>query len=138
MNNRFSKNGDGKNCAPNDRTSATLGGQQPSHPDNEREQQIIKALTERYDEIEALWKGAEEDLKRFRIPHPVEHCYASDYEHGYPIHYALWWARYGKGWRICHEQRTAFSEVDPSQLDECDCKPVIECSLDIRLRMIPE
>src|SRR5438093_12504690 len=124
MNDRISTNGDGKKPAPKNRISPT-DGQAPAHPvtpDDKREQQIIKALRGRYDEIEALWNEAEEDLKRFRVPHAVEHCYFSDYDHGYPIHHALWWMRYGKGWRICHEQRTAYSEVGEKHPDECDWK----------------
>ena len=136
MNNRFSTNGDGKDRAPNDRIFSHLDGHQPAHPDTQHEQQIIEALTGRYDQIEALWNKAEEDLKRFRIPHAVEHCYASDYE-GYPTHYSLVWMRYGKGWRICHEVRTAYSEIDEKHPDECEWKPIIECSLDVRLAMIP-
>ena len=98
-----------------------------------------KAMAEgRYDEIEALWKQAEEDLKRFRIPHAVQHCYFSDYDHGYPEHHALWWTRHGKAWRIVHEIRTAYSEVDDKHPDECEWKPITECPLDLRLAMIAE
>jgi hypothetical protein len=136
--NRFSKNGDGKERAPNDRISSHLDGHQPANADNHHEQQIINALTGRYDEIEALWKQAEEDLKRFRIPHPVEHSYFSDYEHSYPEHHALWWMRYGKAWRIVHEIRMAYSEVNEKRPDECEWKPITECPLDVRLAMISE
>ena len=134
MNDRL--NGDGKKRPSGNRISST-DAQTPAQPAN-REQQIIEALKGRYDEIEALWNKAEEDLKRFRIPHAVEHCYFSDYDHSYPIHHALWWTRYGKEWRICHEQRTAYSEVDDKHPDECDCKPITECSLNLRLAMISE
>src|SRR5438093_487948 len=105
MNDRFSTNGDGKKPVPKNRISPT-DGQTPAHADNpqdECERQIIKALKNRYDKIEALWNEAEDDLKRFRVPHGVEYFYASDYDGGYPIHYALWWVRHGKAWRICHE-----------------------------------
>jgi hypothetical protein len=136
MNDRFSMNGDGKKRPPRNRNSSR-DGQSPAHPDD-REEQIIEALKRRYDEIEALWNKAEADLKRFRVPRGVEHCYDSDYEHGFPIHCALWWVRHGKGWRICHEVRTAYSEVDEKRPDECDWKPIIECPVDLRLRMIPE
>jgi hypothetical protein len=140
MKDRFSTNGDGKSRTPKDRMSP-VDGQTFAHPDNpqdEREQQIIKALKGRYDEIEALWKQAEEDLKRIRIPQPVEHCYFSEYEHSYPIHYSLWWMRYGKEWRICHGQVNAYSEVNEKHPDECEWKAITECPLNLRLRMISE
>ena len=141
MNDRSSANGDGKKPAPKKRISATDGHPPPAHPYNpqtEREQQIIKALKGRYDEIEALWKQAEEDLKRFRIPHAVHYCYFSHYDHGYPEHHALCWMRHGKAWRIVHEIRTAYSEVDDKHLDECEWKAITECPLDLRLAMIAE
>src|SRR5262249_39199463 len=96
------------------------------------------ALKVRYDQIEALWTEAEEDLKRFRVPHRVEHCYYSNYDYDYPIHQSLWWTRYGKGWRIVHEVRTAYSEIDEKHHDECEWKPITECPLDQRLAMIAE
>ena len=88
MTDRFSVNGDGKKRPPSNRISP-VDGQRSAHlnnPEAEREQQIIEALKGRYDEIEALWTQAEEDLKRFRIPHAVVHFYASDDEGGYPIY----------------------------------------------------
>src|SRR5262249_46314800 len=136
--NRFSSNGDGKGRAPNDRISAHLDGAKPAHPDTQREQQIIKALTGRYDQIEALWKEAEEDLKRFRIPHAVEHCYRSDYDYGPPIHYFVSGTRYGKEWRIVHETRTAHSEIDDRHHDENELKPITDCPFGLRLAMIGE
>ena len=135
MTNRFSMSGDGKKRPPNNRIS---DGQPPDNPQDEREQQIIEALKDRYNQIEALWTEAEEDLKSFRVPHRVEHCYYSDYDHGYPLHQSLWWTRYGKGWRIVHEVRTAYSEIDEKHEDECEWKPIIEWPLDVRLSMIPE
>ena len=138
MNDHSSMNGDGKHRAPNNRISSSLGGQKPGQPENEREQQTIKALTARYDEIEALWNRAEEDLKRFRVPYAVVHCYSSDYETGGPpLHYSLSFRRYGKGWRICYEIAKAYSELNPGAQDEWDCTPIIECPLDRRLAMIP-
>jgi hypothetical protein len=141
--NDLSTNGDGKKRPPTNRIPSCTDGQKPataSNPKDEREQQIIKALKGRYDEIEALWTKAEEDLKRFRIPHRVEHCYDSNYDcGGYPEHRALWWARYGKGWRIVHEVRIAYSEIDDGRPDEsCEWKPITECPLDVRLSMISE
>jgi hypothetical protein len=140
MNDRFSVNGDGKKPGPKNRISP-VDGQKPAPPDNQQyegEQQIIKSLKGRYDEIEALWNKAEEDLKRFRIPHGVQHCYFSDYESGWPEHHALWWMRYGKAWRIVHEIRTGYSEFDDKRQDECEWKPITECPLDLRLAMISE
>jgi hypothetical protein len=136
---RFSVNGDGKDRAPTNRISSK-DGQSPAQCNklkDEREDRIIKALKERYDEIEALWNEAEEDLKRFRSPFAVEHCYDSDYDHGNPTHYSLWWTRYGKGWRIVFEERIAHSELGSGYPDESrEWKPVIECPLELRLHLI--
>jgi hypothetical protein len=140
MTERFSVNGDGKKRPPSNRISP-VDGQRSVHPNNpepEREKQIIEALKVRYDEIEALWTQAEEDLKRFRVPYGVDHCYDSDYDGGCPTHYVLWWVRHGKAWRICHEVRWAHSEIDEKHHDENDLKPITECPLDLRLRMISE
>jgi hypothetical protein len=133
-------NGDEKKRPQTNRISSPDKRRPPptKNPESEREGRIIDALKKRYDEIEALWSQAEEDLKRFRVPSGVEHCYASDYEGSYPIHYVMWWVRHGKSWRICHEIRKAYSEFDDKQHDESDWKPIIECPLDLRLRMIPE
>lgn len=134
MNDRFSKNGDGKNRAPNDRISASIGGQKTAQSttlEDDREQQIIKALTGRYDEIEALWNEAEEDLKRFRVPYPVVDWYATDDLTQPNISYGLGFVRYGKGWRICHGDY-----YEGCYPDEPDWKPIIECPLDIRIKMI--
>jgi hypothetical protein len=132
MNNRFSTNGDGEKSSPND-VSRSMDGQKPAHPDSpnhENEQHVIKALRGRYDEIEALWNEAEEDLKRFRIPQDVEHCYETENRCHPCIHYLLGFVRYGKGWRICH------GECDDNYRDEPAWKPIIECPLDVRLKMI--
>src|SRR5207248_3174216 len=102
-----------------------------------REQQIIEALTGRYDEVEALWNEAEQDLKRFRVPHAVEHCYRSDYDNGVPTHYLLGWMRYGKDWRICRGVRLAYSEFE-ERPDEDDWTPVVDSSLEARLSLMDE
>ena len=138
--NRFSMNGDGKNRTPSNRIPTTDGQTSANlnNPQDDREEQIIKALTRRDDEIESLWNEAEEDLKRFRIAHAVEHCYDRDYEGSYPIHHILWWMRHGKSWRICHEIRTAYSEFDDKQHDKSELKPIVECPLYLRLNMISE
>ena len=133
--NRFSMNGDGKKRVPNDRISST-DGHTPNNPNDEREQHVIKALKERYDEIEALWNDAEEDLKRFRVPHAVPCHYDSNHEGNCPIYYSLWWMKYGKGWRIVHEERYAYSEFDDKREDECEWKPIIECPVALRTSMI--
>jgi hypothetical protein len=131
-----SRNGDGKDRAPSKRISSSLGGQKPS----QHEQDVIKALTVRYDEIETLWKQAEEDLKRFRVPYAVEHWYSSQYEGSPPIHYGLSWTRYGKAWRICHVEHEAQSEFGnaPPEYDRYEYTPIIDCPLALRLSMIDE
>jgi hypothetical protein len=116
-------------------------GQKPAHrktPKEHHEQQVIDALKGRYDQIEALWNKAEEDLKRFRVPHAVEHRYASEHEGNYPIYYSLLWVKHGKAWRICHEQCNGYNEVGMAEFDEIDRKPITECPLDLRVSMISE
>src|SRR5688572_19076487 len=115
--NQFSSNGDGKDRTPNNRISSHLDGQRPAHPDNQHEQLTIQALTDRYDQIEALWNEAEDDLKRFRVPYPIEYCYDTDSDHGPTVEYALCWMRYGKAWRICHLTRTRYSDFDDTRED---------------------
>jgi hypothetical protein len=131
MNSRFSKNGDGKDHAPTPRISAPLDAEQ------HREQQIIKNITGRYDQIELLWNEAEEDLKRFRVPHSVDYVYdEEDYQGGNicPRAYFLGWMRYGKGWRICCGYRA--EHLDNDRYYELDYKPVTECTLDTRVAMM--
>ncbi len=136
MNDRFSKNGDGKNRPPKAGIPAGIGGQkatQSNNLENDREQHVITTLTERYDEIEALWNEAEEDLKRFHVPYPVVYWYATGIheESNGQYGYGLGFVRYGKGWRICHGEY--FEGAHP---DEPDWKPVIECPVDIRIKMM--
>jgi len=135
MSKRISLNGDGK-ARPTNNPGSRDSENRPANPVDEREQHIIKALTGRYNEIEALWNAAEEDLKRFRIPHAVELPYDSDHGGGPSSYYFLCFMRYGKGWRIVHKSTYAVSEYDPSQDDEVDYKPIVECPLDLRLSMI--
>ena len=132
MNNRFSINGDGKQ-----RAHSAQNAPPPKQP-NEHERQVIDSLTGRYDELEALWKEAEKDLKQFRIPSPVMHLLYSDYECCPSRNFFLAWTRYGKEWRICHVQQYAISEVDDQREDECDTTPIIDCPVETRLHMISQ
>jgi hypothetical protein len=133
MNDRFSLNGDGHARPHKNRISHT-GSQEPAHPDDA----LPMALRRRYDEIETLWEEAEEDLKRFRIPHTVEYLYSTD-DRGHPVyHFFLGFLKYGKQWRICHGfcQDHGFPAGDLPE--ERNWTPLIECPLDLRLRMMDE
>jgi hypothetical protein len=131
-----SRNGDGKDRAPFNRISSDLGGQKPS----QHEQQIIDALKVRYDEIEALWNQAEEDLRRFRVPYSVEHWYSRPGEGTPPLYCGLAWTKHGKAWRICHVEREARSEYSntPPEYDPYEWTPIIDCPLALRLSMIDQ
>ena len=132
MNDRFSMNGDGKKPEPRERLSMNGDGEKPPDRD-EREKQVIKALSGRYDELEALWEEAEKDLKRFRVPHEVHHRYKQFVEtrNGLSWDYFLGFLRYGKDWRICH---CVFCDRCD---DEFEWKPVVECTVDVRLETVP-
>jgi hypothetical protein len=141
MTDRFSANGDGKPRPSNNRISATGAGRPPAQPinPNERDEQIIKSLRERYDEIEAIWEEREADLSRFPIPEAAELYLGTDSDGGgAPMQYYLAFMRYGKGWRICHGWRICYSEVDSRLHDEENFRPVIECPLDVRLSMLEQ
>ena len=135
MNHRFSLNGDGKQVPLN---PISPDGQESAPPDNPnfREEQIISALRGRFDDLKQLWQDAEEELRRFRLPHGAEYCYASDEEaHPYCC-YFLGFVRYGKWWRICHGYCSTHEPPDRALPSERNWKPITECPFDLRLKMI--
>jgi hypothetical protein len=135
-----SQNGDGKSRAPINRIAAVA--KKPATPADEHENQIIAALAGRYDQLDALWQHAEEDLKRFRLhsvvataPFKSFPLFADDFEGKGPheCHF-LGFLRCGKGWRICY----GVSHDTPSGVeDETHWTPISDCSVDVRIETIP-
>src|SRR5438132_13313698 len=63
----FSSNGDGKNRVPTNRIPCETKTAEPANPQQKHEQQIITWLADRYEQLDALWEAAEDDLRRFRL-----------------------------------------------------------------------
>jgi hypothetical protein len=135
-----SENGDGKNRAPTSRIAS--GAKKPPTPADAHESQIIAALAGRYDQLDALWQHAEEDLKRFRLhsvvataPFKSFPLFDNDHDGSGPREYHfLGFLRCGKSWRICY----GVSQDMPSGVeDEPHWTPISDCSVDQRIETIP-
>ena len=130
-----SQNGDGKNRAPSTRFT-------PPTPAEEREVKIIAALAGRYDQLDALWQHAEEDLRRFRLHNPVQTApfksfplFDNDYEERGPRQYhMLGFLRCGKNWRICYG---VYHDPVNGPDEEPHWTPISDCSVDLRVEVIP-
>lgn len=133
--------GDGKGRAPNHRVAA--GAKKPVPPVDEPESQIIAALAGRYDQLDALWQQAEEDLKRFRLhtvvataPFKSFPLLEDDIEGKGPHEYHfLGFLRCGKSWRICYGVSQDSQNGVP---DEPHWTPISDCSVDLRIETIPQ
>ena len=101
-------------------------------------EQLVKEVGGRYDTLNKLWTQAEDSLRKFLVPHRVEHCFRSyidDENHNhqqYGIHTCecLTWAKNGNSWRLCYE---IYTDDDP---DRGYVKPITECSVDIRQNLV--
>lgn len=100
---------------------------------NERAQKARKALFNRYDQLNALWERAEEELTRLHIPHPIEFVYRH-YEDdwrdpsGAQIAQCLGIQKIKGKWRICHGTYVMPHEPGPD-----DWTPITDCSGDVRI-----
>jgi hypothetical protein len=135
-----SQNGDGKSRTPINRIAAVAT--KPATPADEHENQIIAALAGRYNQLDALWQHAEEDLKRFRLhsvvataPFKSFPLLENDFDGKGPHEYHfLGFLRCGKSWRICY----GVSQHMPSgDEDEPHWTPISDCSVDVRIEAIP-
>lgn len=135
-----SKNGDGKGRPPSD--CFAVAAKKPTTPGEEHENHIIAALAGRYDQLDALWKRAEDDLKRFRLHSLVQTghfksfpLFQDDLEGKGPHEYHfLGFLRCGKGWRICY----GVSRDAPNGVEDETCwTPIGDCSVDVRIEAIP-
>jgi hypothetical protein len=104
------------------------------------ETKIIKDLSGRYQELESLWKQAEDDLRQFRVPETVAVNLDDDVERDFVLrgmpcdYYTLEWRKCGKNWRICHVMTIIVG--DDILPDDGRVTPISDCPYDVRLRMI--
>lgn len=102
------------------------------------ERELVKVVGTKYDALNALWNKAEGSLKKFMVPHHVEHCFesyvddsdANHQQYGIETCRSISWAKYGGSWRLCHE---IYYSDHPEQVS---IRPVTECSADIRLDLV--
>jgi hypothetical protein len=138
MNN--SQNGDGKSRAPINRIAEVA--KKSATPAEAHENEIIAAVAGRYDQIDALWLRAEEDLRRFRLhtvvctlPFESFSLDPNDFEgQGDKEHHCLGFLRYGKSWRICHG---VYRDLPPGYDEEPHWTPISDCSMEMRIKVIP-
>lgn len=119
---RFSMNGDGK---------------KPSTDLDQRQRHVTEALSARFKELNNLWIEAEESLRTIPLPVGASFQYASEDvydEHpgGPQITRHLGFVKAAGGWRICQG-----SQYDEHPEFDYDWKPVTECTLDLRVKLIP-
>ncbi|MBI3468597.1 MAG: hypothetical protein HY000_36810 [Planctomycetes bacterium] len=98
---------------------------------NERAQRARKVLFDRYDQINALWLKAEEQIVQFHIPRPV--CYGYHTECEFTpcgeqpvVEHCLGVQKVKGKWRICYGTYPYNWPADP------DWKPITECSAEVR------
>lgn len=135
-----SQNGDGKSRAPTNRIAAVVNN--PAPPVDEHENKIIAALGGRYEQLDALWHQAEEDLKRFRLhsvvataPFKSFPLFENDFDGKGPHEYHfLGFLRCGKSWRICYG---VSCDAPNGAEDEPHWTPISDCSVDVRIETIP-
>ncbi len=99
----------------------------------ERARQVRETLYGRYDELNALWFQAEQELTKLHIPRPVE-CqyreYLDDlYDNNSRTCESLGVQKVKGKWRICHAVYLAYSSPE-------DCSgwtPITDCSVETRV-----
>ena len=139
---QFSRTGDGQICAPTNRSSSTAGAAKPAKPEDQHETQVIAALGDRYEQLDALWQSAEEDLKRFRLHTPVRTLPFNpvpvfpDNENGPCEYEVLGFLRIGKGWRICFG--VGAEGCNNPRDEEVQWTPISDCAIDRRIEAIPK
>jgi hypothetical protein len=99
---------------------------------SERAEDVRETLFARYDELNALWLEAEEQLTKLHIPQPVCYSYAKyDEDWRSPnegwIEECLGLQKVKGKWRICHAAYRPWCEP------EADWTPIIECSAQTRV-----
>jgi hypothetical protein len=103
------------------------------------DRQVVKALEERFEQLNALWKQAEAALKKIPLPvdcfityDKVEICEDPGSSDPRPtgdfLYHLLGFVKSVGGWRICHVVTDAYAEDG-----RYSWKPITECPLDVRL-----
>ena len=97
----------------------------------ERDEQANHALASRYDALNQLFTIAEQHLKSLKPLHPVWVSYDHNHCDGQPDQWELlgMYQHQGK-WRLCHAHDHELNDDGPPD----DIKPVVECSVDVRVR----
>lgn len=101
---------------------------------SERADSARDQLFQRYDQLNALWTQAEEQLTKLHIPTGVQFNYrswdAGDQWQpaGYDRHLCLGLQKLGGKWRICHGSADDLHEPDVE-----NWTPITECSASIRV-----
>jgi hypothetical protein len=97
----------------------------------ERARNARKTLFSRYDQLNALWLQAEEQLTQLHIPRPVSHKYAEyqdwDQPNGAITSKYLGLQKVKGKWRICHGICEEWCQPEPYWT------PIIECSAESRV-----
>src|SRR5262245_7253879 len=98
------------------------------------EQRARKAREElfaRYDQLNALWLKAEEQIAKYHIPHAVEYIYAPDDHPNDPTDSCLGVVKIKGQWRICHGYyRPAYEPF------AYEWTPITECAAAIRVQVV--
>ena len=100
----------------------------------QRAREARETLFQRYDQLNALWLEAEEQLRKFHIPHGICHVYEY-YEpdpdrSGPDANLCLGLQKVKGEWRICHGCYR--DDFPPFEVE--DWTPITECSAEIRVR----
>jgi hypothetical protein len=115
---RFSANG----SAPSPKRKPTL---------SERVEQADSELSTRYSHLNQLYSIVEQRLKSLKPLHPVWLAYAHSHVEGQTDDWELLGLMLYQGkWRLCHGHDHDLNVDGPI----LDVKPIIECSVDIRVR----
>jgi hypothetical protein len=101
----------------------------------DRANQARETLFGRYDQLNALWLQAEEQLAKLHIPRPVCHVYLS-YEEDHErresqVEYCLGLQKVKGKWTICHAIHYPFYGHPD---DEPEWIPITDCSAEVRVR----
>jgi hypothetical protein len=101
----------------------------------DRAEKARETLFGRYDQLNALWLRAEEELTKFHIPRPVSYPYLK-YEEDYQnplseVNHCLGVQRIKGKWRVCHAfdyPYRGYPEFEPTWT------PITDCSVEIRVQ----
>ena len=108
------------------------------------EERIVLDTEKRYDQLNSLWKKAEEQVKRFMVSSEVKHIYRTDVDYSDPRsveedmaqYHCIAWAKAKGSYRLCYgyfDDRWAMHEPDASY----DFTPILDASLEIRKACVP-